>query len=125
MVASAFAIRSNANFSIIIMTVNTKKKLREKEIIHNLILLLKSELNPEKILLFGSRAKSNKTSNSDFDIAVTGNKINFRDLRELEEKIDEIAGLYSVDLIFLDLVEENFKNIILKTGKILYGRKFE
>ena len=105
------------------MTVNTKKKLREKEIINNLVLLLKNELNPEKILLFGSRAKSNKTSNSDFDIAVTGNRINFRDLRELEEKIDEIAGLYSADLIFLDLVDEKFKNIILKTGKILYERK--
>lgn len=107
------------------MTVSTKKKLREKEIINNLILLLKNELNPEKILLFGSRAKSNKISNSDFDIAVTGNKINFRDLRELEEKIDEIAGLYSIDLIFLDSVEEKFKNIILKTGEILYERKFE
>ena len=107
------------------MTIDTKKELREKEIIHNLVLLLENELNPEKILLFGSRAKSDKTSNSDFDIAVTGKKINFRDLRELEEKIDEISGLYSVDLIFLDSVEENFKNIILRTGKILYGRKFE
>jgi len=107
------------------MPVNTEEELREKEIINNLILLLKNELNPEKILLFGSRAKSNKPSNSDFDIAVTGNKINFRDLRELEEKIDEIAGLYSVDLIFMDSVEENFKNIILKTGKVLHERKFE
>jgi hypothetical protein len=56
---------------------------------------------------------------------VSGKKINFRDLRELEKKIDEIAGLYSADLIFMDSVEENFKNIILKTGKILYERKFE
>ncbi|MCE5329511.1 nucleotidyltransferase domain-containing protein [bacterium] len=98
------------------MSVNTKEKLREKEIIHNLILLLKNELNPEKILLLGSRAKSNKPSNSDFDLAVKGNKINFR---------DEIGGLYSIDLIFMDSMEENFKNIILKTGKILYERKFE
>ncbi|MCE5329161.1 nucleotidyltransferase domain-containing protein [bacterium] len=107
------------------MPVNTKENLREKEIIHNLILLLTNKLNPEKILLFGSRAKNNGPSNSDFDIAVTGDKINFRDLMELEEKIDEIAGLYSIDLIFMDSVEENFKNIILKTGKILYERKFK
>jgi len=105
------------------MSIHTKEKLREKEIIRNLILLLKNELNPEKILLFGSRAKSNKLSNSDFDIAITGNKISFRDLRELEEKIDEIAGLYSVDLVFMDSADENFKNIILKTGKILYVAK--
>ncbi len=105
------------------MTLNTKKELREKEVIRDLVLILKNELDAEKIILFGSRAKDSRISNSDFDIAVTGKKISFRDLRELEEKIDEIAGLYSVDLIFLDSVEENFKNIILKTGKIIYERK--
>ena len=71
-----------------------------------------------------ANASGSHVSNSDFDIAVTGKKINFRDLRELEEKIDEIAGLYSIDLIFMDLVEENFKNIILKTEKILYESKY-
>jgi len=104
------------------MLKNTKEELREKEIFFNLISLLKKELKPEKILLFGSRAKSDKHLHSDFDIAVTGKKINFRDLRELEEKIDDISGLYSVDLIFLDSCEEDFKNIVLRTGKVLYGR---
>jgi len=106
------------------MLINTKEELREKEIIHNLITLFKKELKPEKILLFGSRSKNDKHLHSDFDIAVTGKKINFRDLRELEEKIDEVSGLYSVDLIFLDSIEEDFKNIVLKTGKVLYERKF-
>jgi predicted nucleotidyltransferase len=104
------------------MLNKTKEELREKEIVLSLISLLKKELNPEKILLFGSRVKNGKHLHSDFDIAVTGKKIDFRDLRELEEKIDEISGLYSVDLIFLDSCEEDFKNIVLGTGKVLYGR---
>jgi predicted nucleotidyltransferase len=72
----------------------------------------------KKIILFGSRARGDYKKNSDIDIAISGN-FNYREKRELKELVDFLAGIYSVDLIFLDNVEEDFKRQILKEGKIL------
>jgi len=99
-----------------------KYKTREKEVLDNVVSLLKENLNPNLILLFGSRAGKNYSPNSDFDIAVDGEKINIRELRELKEKIEKVSGLYNVDIVFLESVDRDFKDIIIKKGKILYER---
>ena len=78
--------------------------------------------SPKKILLFGSRTRGDFRQNSDIDIAVDLD-LNFRDKRKLKEKIDFIAGLYSVDLIFLNEVDKSFRDKILNEGKILYEKK--
>ena len=51
-----------------------------------------------------------------------GKKLSFREIRKLKEEIDKIAGIYSVDLVFLEDCEENFKNLIYSTGKIIYEK---
>ncbi|WP_457564682.1 type VII toxin-antitoxin system MntA family adenylyltransferase antitoxin [Caminibacter sp.] len=71
--------------------------------------------NPKKILLFGSRARGDNTPRSDIDIAVDLN-LSFREKRKLKEKIDEISGLYSVDLIFFEDMSDKFKEKVLKEG---------
>ena len=78
--------------------------------------------NPKKIILFGSRVRGDYKKNSDIDIAVDLD-LTFREKRKLKEKIDLISGLYSVDLIFLNEVEEEFKNRVLKEGKKLYAKE--
>ncbi|MBM3710421.1 MAG: nucleotidyltransferase domain-containing protein, partial [Actinobacteria bacterium] len=93
-----------------------KYKTREKEVLDKIVALLKKNLNPNLILLFGSRAGKNYSPNSDFDIAVDGEKINIRELRELKEKIEKISGLYNVDIVFLESVDRDFKDIIIKRG---------
>ncbi len=74
--------------------------------------------NPKKILLFGSRAIGDNLKNSDIDIAADLT-LTFREKRKLREKIDDIAGIYSVDLVFFDEISEEFKNRILQEGKEL------
>lgn len=78
--------------------------------------------NPNKIILFGSRANGTFKKTSDIDIAVDFS-LNLREKRKLCEKIDMLSGLYSVDLIFLPKVDKNFREKILKEGKILYEKK--
>ncbi len=80
------------------------------------------KLNPNKIILFGSRARGDFKKNSDIDIAVDI-KLNFREKRKLKERIYDISGLYSVDLVFLDSIDEKFKEKILEEGRILYEKK--
>jgi len=99
-----------------------KYKTREKEVLDKVVALLKENLNPNLILLFGSRAGKNYSPSSDFDIAIDGKKINIRELRELKEKIEKVSGLYNVDIVFLESVDRDFKDIIIKRGKILYER---
>jgi len=99
-----------------------KYKKREKEVLDKIVLLLKEKLNPGLIILFGSRASEKHNTGSDFDIALDGEKIDVREMRKLKEKLEEISGLYKVDLIFLESVDSEFKNIIIRRGKILYGR---
>ncbi|NPA11620.1 MAG: nucleotidyltransferase domain-containing protein [Epsilonproteobacteria bacterium] len=82
------------------------------------IKLIANELkkhSPKKVLLFGSRARGDNLKNSDIDIAVDL-KLNFREKRKLKEIIDNIAGIYSVDLVFFDDMSDEFKEVVLKEG---------
>lgn len=100
----------------------TLKTEREKEILDNIIEIVKENVNPERIYIFGSRAKGTAFSYSDFDIGVDANIPDIIKLEKLKEKIDEISGLYSVDIVFMKDIENDFKDIIKKTGVIIYER---
>jgi len=84
--------------------------------------LLIEELNPDKLILFGSRAKGTSFHNSDFDIAVETEIIDFRKKRIVKDKIRDVIGLHKFDLVFLNEVEKKFREIILETGKVIYER---
>lgn len=97
--------------------------MKPEEKIRVLIDYLVKEISPQKIILFGSRAKKINKPYSDIDLAIEGGKkLSFREIRKLKEEIDKIAGIYSVDLVFLEDCEENFKNLIYSTGKIIYEK---
>jgi len=97
-------------------------KKREESIIDNIVSLLRQDIGPDRILLFGSRAEGRHGPGSDFDIALDGKKISVRKMRELREKLEEVSGLYKVDIIFLGSIDKEFKDMILRRGKILYER---
>lgn len=95
-----------------------------EEILKKIIDKIIEKLNPEKIILYGSRARNKLKKNSDTDLAILGGKdLSFRDMRKFKEEIDEISGIYSFDIVFIEKLEEEFKNIILKEGIVLYEKK--
>ncbi|MGH2576057.1 MAG: nucleotidyltransferase family protein, partial [Ignavibacteria bacterium] len=73
-----------------------------------------------KVILFGSRVKGKSKINSDFDLAVELKKPDSRTERIINDKLEDISGLYTIDIIYLDSVEKEFKDIVLKTGKVVY-----
>jgi predicted nucleotidyltransferase len=95
--------------------------LKENKL-HTILKIVIKEFNPKKVILFGSRGKGTNTFNSDYDIAVDSYKIDFRTKRKFSEKIDENLGLHKIDIVYLSEVEESFRNIILKTGRVIYER---
>ena len=96
---------------------------REKEIIDLVKAVLLKRLNPSRIILFGSRAKNDHDKHSDFDFAIDCQKPDISLQRELVEEIDKIRGLYKVDLVYLNAVDQEFKTIILETGELIYESK--
>lgn len=71
----------------------------------------------KKIILFGSRAKGTETERSDIDIAVAG--VASCDIYELQEELDDIPTLYTIDLVDLDTC----KNQLLLEDIKQYGRE--
>ena len=78
--------------------------------------------NPKKVILFGSLARGDFGKHFDIDLAVELN-LPFRQRRKLKEKLNQIAGIYTVDLVFLNEVEKDFKEKLLKEEIILYEKE--
>jgi len=95
----------------------------EKRIIDEIVKVLVSYLQPERIILFGSRAKQRAEKYADFDVAVEGADMDIRMERFIKDKLDEKAGIYTIDLVNLDKVDRNFRKIILQRGRVLYDRR--
>lgn len=96
---------------------------REKEIFDKSVNLLVQELQPKKIYLFGSRAKGTARVGSDFDFAIDGSVPKVTDKWQIKGQLEAIAGLYSVDVVYLEEVNPKFKELILKTGKVVYEQR--
>ncbi len=92
-------------------------------IISSMVNYLVENLLPKRIILFGSRAKGTARMGSDIDLALEGAAISdFRKERKLREALDQLAGIYSVDLVFLEQVDDVFSEMINQTGKVLYEK---
>ena len=80
------------------------------------------DLEPTKIILFGSRARGDHRENSDYDIGFEGlNKLN-RWKQFLVDAHEEPWSLQSMDLVLIDELDERFRNHICAEGRILYVR---
>ena len=79
----------------------------------NLISYFKNNKYIQKVVLFGSRAKGNYKYNSDIDLGILCDK---KYKGTIAEKLDEVVGIYSVDIVFLDSMNEEIKTQIEKYG---------
>lgn len=104
------------------MLTDAAKELPDS--INNILKKIVSDLNPEKIVLFGSRARKTHRENSDVDIACYFNNKNqekwTRFLVELNEKP---WSLWPIDLVDYSELSDDYKNSIDKEGQVLYERK--
>jgi predicted nucleotidyltransferase len=95
----------------------------EERAIDEIVKVLTSYLQPERIILFGSRAKERGLRYADFDIAIEGSEVDIRKERLIKDVLDEKLGIYTVELVNLERVDREFKKIVLQTGRVLYDRR--
>ncbi len=91
--------------------------------IQNLIQRIIQEVNPEEIILFGSRARGDHRVTSDFDIAVKGSSISTQAWTKLLVSLDdEPITLYQVDLLHFEAMNDDYKDSVTSEGITLYAK---
>ncbi len=71
-----------------------------------------------KVYLFGSRAKGTNTPRSDLDIAFLSDEDISYELSLLREIFEESHLIFFVDVVDLSKTGEEFKNTVLKEGRL-------
>lgn len=77
-------------------------------------------VQPEKIILFGSRARGRHHQYSDYDIALVGTSFDHRTERLLREYLDEQLGIFMVDLVNLSQTDDQFQRAVSRQGRVIY-----
>ncbi|WP_148161807.1 nucleotidyltransferase domain-containing protein [Hydrogenobacter thermophilus] len=71
-----------------------------------------------KVYLFGSRVKGQNTPRSDLDLGFLSEEEIGYELFLLRELLEESNLPFSVDVVDLSRVGEEFRNLVLKEGKL-------
>jgi CRISPR-associated protein Cmr1 len=108
-----------SNYKLIDEFWNALKKsgkefvLSQPKILNNIIEKIKTECNPDKIILFGSRARGDAHKNADIDIAVVGPK----------KPISSIDITAHLDIVDFTRADPSLKGKIKREGATIYERK--
>lgn len=92
---------------------------RVEEIIQFVIDILKKHLDNFTLYLFGSRSKKTAQQHSDIDLAID-TTCNENLVKKAKLEIDNINTLYSIDIVNMNKIDNEFKEIILQSGKKIY-----
>ena len=84
--------------------------------------ILRLEPTLKRIFLFGSRVRRGlKNANADIDLGIVAEKeLGFLRLSRIEQALDEIDTLYSIDLVDFTRREDSFTKEALKNMESLY-----
>ncbi len=111
--------------------------LKRDPVLCRIVEVIVKEIDPDRIILFGSRARGDYREDSDYDILVLKEEVKPEDRRPLQRRIrralwrEDIYGSASVDVIVQDTrryedLKERWDLIYYdadKEGVILYERK--
>jgi len=90
--------------------------------IQNLLKFVISEIQPEQIILFGSRARGTHRPTSDFDIAVKKTDMPASPWAKVLVALDDEAyTLYKIDLVHYEKLDNSYVRNITKEGVLIYG----
>jgi predicted nucleotidyltransferase len=75
------------------------------------------------VLVYGSRAKGNYRPGSDIDLTIKGDALEFAELMQIEDQIDDLFLPYTVDLSqYAQLSNTDLIEHIDRVGVVIYER---
>lgn len=85
----------------------------ERRHIDFILEILNKHLTDTKYYIFGSRSKGTDKQYSDIDLALDyGNKIDTKIISKIQIELENSILPYEVDIVDLNSINENFKNLI-------------
>lgn len=93
--------------------------------LEDIVQVMRTFVEVDKAILFGSRAKGNYKHGSDVDIAVYGNRINMNTISSIHAILEEESNMpYFFDIIDgTHLKQKELLDHIARVGKVIYERK--
>lgn len=93
-----------------------------KQILNQIINLITDYKIPEKIVIFGSRARSDYKYTSDIDIAIFGKNWTSKDINIIKNTLDEyVKTPLKFDVLnFYAITKDTLKENILKKRRVIY-----
>lgn len=77
----------------------------------------------EKCIIYGSRALGTHRPNSDIDLTLTGENLNFSTLLKIENELDDLLLPYQIDLSIISQIDNNnLIDHIIRAGKVFYKK---
>ncbi|MCK5358036.1 MAG: nucleotidyltransferase domain-containing protein, partial [Elusimicrobiales bacterium] len=104
---------------------NMKRISIHEKMMKELIKTILSRKKPEKIMIFGSRAKADFTDVSDIDIAIFAKNWTDMDINLVKNDLEEfIKTPLKFDVLnFYQITKQTLKENIIKEGKVIYESK--
>ena len=76
----------------------------------------------ERILLYGSRARGDAASRSDYDLAVDASDLSEEDWDKIYWMVEDAETLYKIDCGWLQKSSDALRDNILRDAKVLFQR---
>lgn len=97
------------------------KETAIKKAIQQQLKKARDRLTGYRVVIFGSRATGKAKPRSDFDIGVVGPEpLPLKTFYYIEDLLDAIDTLYTIDWVDLNRVSPQFKQEALKATEVLY-----
>ncbi|MFC1522695.1 nucleotidyltransferase family protein [Elusimicrobiota bacterium] len=91
--------------------------------LNDLVAKIADSADPDRIILFGSRARGDARDRSDIDIGIDVQAMTGKQWSQISEIIEDAPTLLSIDIVRLQEIGPRMRENIAKEGVILYERK--
>ena len=112
------------------LTRRTVATVDESQLLNEMVQRIKASMDPDRVVLFGSRARGNARSDSDFDLLVIkeSDEPRYRRAAPLYTKLADLPAEVEI-VVFTpeevrdwSQVPQAFVTTVLREGKVLYER---
>lgn len=78
---------------------------------------------PNKIIVFGSRARADAQERSDYDVAIDDQELTPAILAQIRADMESLPTLLDIDLVWMNRAAAPLRQRILDEGRVLYGQQ--
>jgi len=97
-----------------------KSRLPKKPLEQLIVDAMVRRIRPQRIFLFGSRARGDAQERADYDIAIDDEALTPAGLAQIRADMEELPTLLSIDIVWMNRANAVLRERILSEAKILY-----